>query len=247
MIEDIRVGAYIESLNTGNSGFLAELEKRAVNDGIPIIKPQAQNLLRTIIAGLKPRSILEVGTAVGFSAILMAECAPEDCRITTIENYEKRISAAKENFKESGYSDRITLIENYDKRIPAAKENFGKSGYADKIRLIEGDAADVLKMLSESRDDSRLYDLIFMDAAKGQYLNFFEDVMALLRTGGILVSDNVLQDGLVHQGQHLLGDAFGVRQQPRAESGRGDNGFSDFHGCTSFVFFVGCSENSQPQ
>ena len=183
MIEDIRVGAYIESLNTGNSGFLAELEKRAVNDGIPIIKPQAQNLLRTIIAGLKPRSILEVGTAVGFSAILMAECAPEDCRITT--------------------------IENYDKRIPAAKENFGKSGYADRIRLIEGDAADVLKMLSESRDDSGLYDLIFMDAAKGQYLNFFEDVMALLRTGGILVSDNVLQDGDIIQSR------FAVRRRDR--------------------------------
>ncbi len=183
MIEDIRVGAYIESLNTGNSGFLAELEKRAVNDGIPIIKPQAQNLLRTMIAGLKPRSILEVGTAVGFSAILMAEYAPEDCRITT--------------------------IENYDKRIPDAKENFGKSGFADRIRLIEGDAADVLKMLSESRDDSGLYDLIFMDAAKGQYLNFFEDVMALLRTGGILVSDNVLQDGDIIQSR------FAVRRRDR--------------------------------
>lgn len=187
MIEDERVAAYIESLNTGNEGFLAELESKAVRDGIPIIRPQVQSFLRTLIAGLKPRSILEVGTAVGFSAILMAECAPEDCRITTIENYEKRIPAAKENFKESGYSDRITLIE--------------------------GDAAlvlkDLVKAAADESTDAGPYDLIFMDAAKGQYLNFFEDVMTLLRAGGILVSDNVLQDGDIIQSR------FAVRRRDR--------------------------------
>ena len=224
MIEDERVAAYIDSLNTGNEGFLAELQRSAVEEGIPIIRPQVQSLLRTVIAGLNPRLILEVGTAVGFSAILMAECAPEDCRITTIENYEKRIPAAKENFVRSGYSDRITLIE--------------------------GDAADVLNMLVENLsimchpenstcypenntchpegtnchpERSRgilnntaaydkangLYDLIFMDAAKGQYLNFFDNVMRLLRKGGILVSDNVLQDGDIIQSR------FAVRRRDR--------------------------------
>ena len=73
------------------------------------------------------------------------------------------------------------------------------------------------------------------------------DDQDLLDAGSDSLFDNVLQNRFVHQGQHFLGDAFGVRQQPRAESGRGDNGLSDFHGCTSFVVFVGCSENSQPQ
>ena len=177
MIEEERVGAYIESLYKGNEGFLEELEQRAKQERIPIIRPQVQNLLRTVIAGLKPRSILEVGTAVGFSAILMAQCAPGDCRITTIENYKKRIPVARENFERAGYSDRITLIE--------------------------GDAADVLGELKLT------YDLIFMDAAKGQYLNFFEDVMVLLRRGGVLVSDNVLQDGDIIQSR------FAVRRRDR--------------------------------
>ncbi|MCR5603764.1 MAG: O-methyltransferase [Lachnospiraceae bacterium] len=177
-IEEERVAAYIESLNAGNKGFLAELEKRAKQDRIPIIRPQVQNLLKTIITGLKPGKILEVGTAVGFSAILMAQSSPSDCRITTIENYEKRIPLARENFKASGYSDRITLIE--------------------------GDAAKVLKDIKDIT-----YDLVFMDAAKGQYLNFFEDVMRVLRPGGILVSDNVLQDGDIIQSR------FAVRRRDR--------------------------------
>ena len=183
MIEEERVGAYIESLYRGNEGFLAELETKAGQERIPIIRPQVQNLLRTVITGLKPRSILEVGTAVGFSAILMAQCAPADCRITTIENYEKRIPAAEENFKRAGYSDRITLIK--------------------------GDAADVLGELRNKSAGSERFDLVFMDAAKGQYLNFFEDVMALLGEGGVLVSDNVLQEGDIIQSR------FAVRRRDR--------------------------------
>ncbi len=166
LIEDERIGAYIRSLSSGNGPFLDELEKKATKDGIPIIRPSMQDLLRVMIAAIRPQSILEVGTAVGFSAILMAEYAPADCRITTIEKYEKR--------------------------IPEAKKNFAESGYADRIDLIEGDAADVLKELAGR---GCKYDLIFMDAAKGQYLGFLEDIMLLLDEGGMLISDNVLQEG----------------------------------------------------
>ena len=166
MIEDSRIGAYIESLGSGNGEFLDALEKKALENNIPIIRPSMQRLLRVLISAVKPGSILEVGTAVGFSAILMAQCAPADCKITTIEKYEKRIPEAKDNFVRSGYSDRITLLE--------------------------GDAADILKGLAE---DNRHYDLIFMDAAKGQYITFLDDVMRLLGNGGMLISDNVLQDG----------------------------------------------------
>ena len=100
---------------------------------------------------------------MGFSAILMAEYNPKPCEITTIENYEKR--------------------------IPIARENFKRAGKQDMIELLEGDAAQVLKTLQEP------FDFIFMDAAKGQYLNFLPDILRLLSPGGILISDNVLQDG----------------------------------------------------
>lgn len=111
----------------------------------------------------KPKRILEVGTAVGFSAILMAEYNPYPCEIVTIENYEKR--------------------------IPIARENFLRAGKENQITLIEGDATEVLKTLEEP------FDMIFMDAAKGQYINFMPDILRLLKKDGVLVSDNVLQDG----------------------------------------------------
>ena len=211
MTENERVAAYIESLNGGNSGFLAELEHEAVMDRIPIIRPQVQSLLRTIIAGLKPQSILEVGTAVGFSAILMAQCAPQDCRITTIENYGKRIPAARENFKRSGLADRITLIEgdaaDILRELRSGETKTGKS--SDEVNNTQSDSIRIIETSETILTDRLCYDLIFMDAAKGQYLNFFEDVMALLRAGGILVSDNVLQDGDIIQSR------FAVRRRDR--------------------------------
>ncbi|MCR5358139.1 MAG: O-methyltransferase [Lachnospiraceae bacterium] len=175
MIPDNRTDAYLESLCSGNGPFLDELEKTARVEDIPIIRPSVRNLLKVMIAARCPKEILEVGTAVGFSAILMAQSMSADCRITTIEKYEKRIPAAKENFKKAGYDDRITLLE--------------------------GDAADILKELKEKGNK---YGLIFMDAAKGQYLNFFEDVMALLDEGGVLVSDNVLQEGDILQSRYAV-------------------------------------------
>ena len=163
MIIDERMVAFINSFDKGNPPYLNELEKYARETDVPIIRTQMQGLLKFLLAFLKPESILEVGTAIGFSALLMSEYAPENCHITTIEKYEKR--------------------------IPLAKENFTKAGKADRITLLEGDAADILKELEGS------YDLIFMDAAKGQYLHFLPDILRLLRPGGLLVSDNVLQDG----------------------------------------------------
>ena len=163
MIADERISAFIDSLDTGNTPILNEIESEAKKTNVPIIRTQTQSLIKLLLAIGKPTSILEVGCAIGFSALLMSEYAPADCHITTIEKYEKRIPIAKENFKRAGREDRITLLE--------------------------GDAADILKELDGS------YDMIFMDAAKGQYIHFLPDVIRLLPVGGILVSDNVLQDG----------------------------------------------------
>lgn len=163
MIADERMNAFIDSLDIGNTPFLNEIESEAKRTNVPIIRTQVQSLIKLLLAMRKPTSILEVGCAVGFSALLMSEYAPEDCHITTIEKYEKRISVARENFRRAGREDKITLLE--------------------------GDATDILKSLDGT------YDLIFMDAAKGQYIHFLPDVLRLLSEGGILLSDNVLQDG----------------------------------------------------
>ena len=163
MIADERISAFIDSLDTGNTPFLNEIENEAKKTNVPIIRTQTQSLMKLLLAISKPTSVLEVGCAIGFSALLMSEYASADCHITTIEKYEKRIPIARENFRRAGREDRITLLE--------------------------GDAADILKELDGP------YDMIFMDAAKGQYIHFLPDVIRLLPVGGILVSDNVLQDG----------------------------------------------------
>lgn len=158
-----RLITYINSLDASNSPLLEEIEAEAQRTSVPVIRKETQQLLKVLLAMNCPGRILEVGTAIGFSALLMADCNPVPCRITTIENYEKR--------------------------IPLAKANFLRAGKENVIELLEGDASLILKDLTES------YDFIFMDAAKGQYIHFLPDVMRLLAPGGILVSDNVLQDG----------------------------------------------------
>ncbi|MCI9189439.1 MAG: O-methyltransferase [Lachnospiraceae bacterium] len=172
MIIEERMTVFIDSLDRGNTPFLDELEKEALRNRIPVIRKSMQSLLKFLLAFKKPDRILEVGTAVGFSALLMSEYGPEGSHITTIENYEKRIPAARENFRRAGKEDRITLLE--------------------------GDATEVLKGLSGT------YDMIFMDAAKGQYLHFLPDVLRLLAPGGLLVSDNVLQDGDVMESRFAV-------------------------------------------
>lgn len=163
MIVDKRMSDFIDLMDRGNTPFLDGIEKYANETDVPIIRKSMQSLLKFLLAYTKPKSILEVGTAIGFSALLMSEYAPADCHITTIEKYEKR--------------------------IPIAKENFRRAGKEENITLLEGDAIEILKNLNGS------YDMIFMDAAKGQYINFLPDILRLLPEGGLLISDNVLQDG----------------------------------------------------
>lgn len=172
MIVDERTVAFINSLDAGNTPFLNEIEKEAKKTNVPIIRTEMQSFMKLLLAMHKPMSILEVGCAIGFSALLMSEYAPTGCKITTIEKYEKRIPIARENFKRAGKEDSITLLE--------------------------GDAMDWLKKLEGP------YDFIFMDAAKGQYIHFLPDILRLLRPEGILLSDNVLQDGDIIQSRYAV-------------------------------------------
>ena len=163
MIVDERMTAFINSLNPGNSMLLDEIEQEALEMHVPVIRKETQSFLKFLVKAGKPGRILEVGTGVGFSAILMSEYAPEECSVTTIEKYEKR--------------------------IPLARRNFIRAGREDRITLLEGDAMELLKGLEGP------YDFIFMDAAKGQYIYYLPELLRMLSAGGILVSDNVLQDG----------------------------------------------------
>lgn len=172
MIVDERLVTYINSLDTGNTEILDLIEKEAIDSYVPIIRKEMQAFLKLLLSMKKPARILEVGTAVGFSAILMAEYDPVECHITTIENYEKR--------------------------IPIARENFRRAGKDAQITLIPGDAAEVLKTLDEP------YDFIFMDAAKGQYIHFLPEILRLLARDGVLVSDNVLQDGDIIESRFVV-------------------------------------------
>ncbi len=172
MIVDERMVAFINSLDAGNTEALNEIEAYAKETFVPIIRTEMQSFLKLLLAIKRPMKILEVGTAIGFSTLLMSEYAPEGCKITTIENYPKRIPIARENFKNANKEEVITLIE--------------------------GDATEVLKTLEGT------FDFIFMDAAKGQYIHFLPDVMRLLAPEGMLVSDNVLQDGDIIESRYAI-------------------------------------------
>ena len=172
MIVDERITSFIHSLNRGDEGIVGEIEREAIADEVPIIRRETKEWIKTMLLIKRPLKVLEVGTAVGFSAIYMSQYLPEGGHITTIEKWEPRIEKAKINFARAGAENVITLLE--------------------------GDAADWLKKLDDS------FDFIFMDAAKGQYIHFLPEVIRLLNKNGILISDNVLQDGEVLDSRYVV-------------------------------------------
>ena len=163
MIVDERMVTYIHSLETPEEPIIEQIEQEAKETFVPIIRKETQSFLKVLLLMKKPVRVLEVGTAIGYSAILMSHYLPKDGRITTIEKYEKR--------------------------IPIARENFSRAAVADRITLLEGDALEIMKSLEEP------FDFIFMDAAKGQYIHYLPEAIRLLAPEGVLMSDNVLQDG----------------------------------------------------
>ncbi|QNU65833.1 O-methyltransferase [Ruminiclostridium herbifermentans] len=156
---------YIRDTIKANTGLLAELEQYAALNHVPIIQPEVAALMKVLGQIKQPSRILEVGTAIGYSAILFSGFLKQDGVIDTIERNEEMIELARKNIKLAG------------------KQN--------TINVIAGDALDVLVCL-----DKR-YDMIFIDAAKGQYNEFFEQCKRMLVPGGLLVSDNVLYKGMI--------------------------------------------------
>ena len=170
--EEERIDAFIRSLESPGSKTLELLEKEAAQEQVPIICPQMRSFLKVFLKLKQPGRILEIGTAIGYSALMMAEQAPADCLIVTIENNEKRIGEAKKHFAASPFRDRITLLE--------------------------GDAMQILPQLGGG------FDLIFVDGAKAQYINYLPEVIRLLADGGVLVSDNVFQEGDILESRYAV-------------------------------------------
>lgn len=168
-----RTEDFLDSLRQGNSPVAEKIRKEAIAKNVPVIRRETEDFLKAVLSAVQPSDVLEVGTAVGYSAIVMSEILPDTAHITTIENYEPRILAAEKNLRRAGAGKKITLVP----------EEAGK----------------VLKKLETSG-----FDLIFMDAAKGQYAKWFPDLLRILRVNGVLISDNVLQEGTLQESRFAV-------------------------------------------
>lgn len=156
---------YLNEVQPPFDGMLGEIQRSAIDRKMPIIDCETAHFLNTVLSIKRPKKILEIGCAIGFSAALMSKHLKKDGHITTIDRYDIMIKEAKENFKK-------LEIEN-------------------KITLLEGDAVDILKQLNDK------FDVIFLDAAKGQYLQMLPDCLRLLNDDGIFIADDVLQGGRI--------------------------------------------------
>lgn len=159
------VERYIRETLKDKEGLLKELEEYAAEYNVPIVHKEVSDLLKVILKVQKPKSILEVGCAIGYSSILFSTSTDGEAKIITVERNENMIEKAKENFKRSGYENNITLLE--------------------------GDAEELLKNVDGT------FDMIFLDAAKGQYKLFYDLVIDKLKVGGLLISDNILYKGMI--------------------------------------------------
>ena len=167
------VTEYIREKTVHNNPLLTELEEYATLNKVPIAEPETARLMSVLTKLVRPKKILEIGTAIGYSSIIMAQGLDADGKITTLE-----------------YDSRTAEI---------ARENIKRAGLADKIQVIEADAKDYLSYL----DEDETYDMVFLDGPKAHYLFMLEDAVRLLKKGGLLVSDNILFKGMTADDGHF--------------------------------------------
>lgn len=172
-ISEIRVNDFIMSLSSYEDEDMMRLKKYAVENNVPIIRDETRDFLRLIINIKNVENILEIGTAIAYSTLVMHK------------------ANAKAN---------IFTIENYDKRIRDAKNNIAKYFNEDKITLIEENAGVYLKECTKNE----FFDLVFLDAAKGQYINWLSDIKRVMKKGGILIADNIFKDGEILESKFLI-------------------------------------------
>ena len=156
---------YIRKTLKMNNGLLEEMEKYAEDNSVPIIHKEVSELLKVILKIHKPKRILEIGCAIGYSSIFFADVLNNDVEIITTERNPIMLEKAYENIK--------------------------KAGLSDKIKILVGDAEETLKDIDGD------FDMVFIDAAKGQYKLFFDIVFDKVKNGGIVISDNILYKGMI--------------------------------------------------
>ena len=170
-----RFAVFAAAMAPGNPPLLRALEEKARADGVPVIRQGTQSLIRFLLELKRPQRILEVGTGVGFSALLMRDALGGACEIVTIEKDPARAAEAERNFAEAG---------------------------CGQIKLLAGEAEEILRQLAETEPGS--FDFVFMDAAKGQYIHFLPMIGELTRAGGILLSDNILKEGEILESRYAV-------------------------------------------
>ncbi len=167
-----RVSDFIRGYAADEDEILKKIRSDCERDGVPVIRPETAMFLKTVTTLIKPRSVLELGTAVGYSAICMARSCDAIEHIDTIEDWEPRFEPAETNIAEAGLSDRISLIR--------------------------GDASKIMKNLTGP------YDLVFIDAAKGQYPDYLKEAMRITDRGSVIIADNILMDGEIIESRYLV-------------------------------------------
>ncbi len=163
---------YINQTHKTEDEFFCKLREYAQKNHIYIMKPQVERLMAVLMQIIRPKRILEVGTAIGYSSMFMHKYAGEDSVVTTIERDDVVLEMAKENIKSRGIED--------------------------KIHCIFGDATEVLDSLSGE------YDFIFIDAAKGQYRDHFDKSLKLIKSGGVILTDDVLYFGMTASDEYAV-------------------------------------------
>ena len=146
------------------------IKENANRRGVPIIREESHNKLIEIVKRINPKTILEIGTAVGYSGILMLEACPE-AKLITIELQEDKVIEAKSNFKEAGLEDRVTIIH--------------------------GDCMQEVSIMVAEGNYDKYFDFVFLDGPKAQYVKMLESLIMLTKNGGTILADNVLFRGFV--------------------------------------------------
>src|SRR5262245_39778918 len=178
--------AYLERLLPPRDPLLREMEERAAREDMPISDPEVGRLLAILARVAGARLILEIGTAIGYGALVLARGAPE-ARVVTIDKDPERLATAR------GYLER--------------------AGVADRVELVEGAALDLLHRLQGP------FDLVYPDAVKTEYRRYLDQVLPKVRTGGLIVCDNLLWSGRVAAGD----------QDEETEALRAFNGYLMMH------------------
>lgn len=168
------VTSYIREKTVQKNEFLRSLEEYAKENKVPIAEPETARLVSVLTKLKRPKRILEIGCAIGYSAILMSESLAEGGDILTVEYNPEMVRLARENIKAAGLED--------------------------KIKVAEADANDYLPYI----DEDEIFDIIFLDGPKAHYVNMLDDAVRLLKKGGLLISDNILFKGMTADDEHFV-------------------------------------------